>query len=242
MESFDQSGDGTLILDDFVTVDQLRNKLDSIAREEKGAAMELTKQAKVEEEALQLLTAQMDMINDKEPTMPERFLSIIPYLFPLLDSLQYARFLVQGNAENPIAIGAAVLYGLYRSIPLGGFIAFFALSFLSGNPSINRLIRYNMQQAIYVDIALIFPSLIAGLVALVANGQIPEGVTALGSDAIVLSIFAVCAYASVSSLLGVEPNKIPFISEAVNARMPSIEMFDQEGRFTGKKNDEDKKD
>jgi hypothetical protein len=243
MESFDQSGDGRLQPGEFVTVDKIRNKLDAIARDEKGAALELAKRAKVEEEALQFRTAQMDILNDREPTATERFVSVLPYLFPLLESLQYAQFLVTENADNPIAIGAAALYGLYRSIPLASLVAFYALRFLSGNPGINRLIRYNMRQAIYVDIALIFPGLIAGLVALVANGQIqiPTALIELGSDGIVLSTLAVCAYASVSSLLGATPDKIPFISDAVNDRMPSIEMFDQEGRFTGKKDDEDNK-
>jgi Chloroplast import apparatus Tic20-like/EF-hand domain pair len=251
LENFDTSGDGALQLDEFVTVEQLRNKLEALARDEKQAALELKKKAKIEEEALQFLQAQMEILNDRAPTGTDKLLSILPYLFPLLDGLQFARFLVLGNPENPISIAIGLLYALYRSIPFGGFIAFLALNLLSGNPSINRLIRFNMQQAIYLDIALFFPGLLAGLYALVGSGlglQLPQSVTELGTDAVFFSMVALVGYAVVSSLLGVTPDKIPFISNAVSQRMPSIDMFDASGRFLGSsrgetdENEKDKKD
>jgi hypothetical protein len=78
--------------------------------------------------------------------------------------------------------------------------------------------------------------------------QLPPSVTELGSDAVFFSMLAVLGYAVVSSLLGVTPDKIPFISNAVSQRMPSIDMFDASGRFLGSseretdEKDEDKKD
>ena len=48
---------------------------------------------------------------------------------------------------NPLVVIMALLYGLYRSIPFLGFAAFYKINFLSGNPSMNRLVRFNMQQA-----------------------------------------------------------------------------------------------
>ena len=108
-----------------------------------------------------------------------------------------------------------------------------------------------MQQAIYLDIALFFPGLLAGLYALVGSGlglQLPQSVTELGTDAVFFSMVALVGYAVVSSLLGVTPDKIPFISNAVSQRMPSIDMFDASGRFLGSsrgetdENEKDKKD
>lgn len=246
LENFDKSGDGALQLDEFVTVEQLRNKLDAIARDEKQAAIELAKQAKLEEEAVQFLQAQMEILNDREPTATDKLVSILPYLFPLLDGLQFARFLVIGNPDSPISIAIGILYALYRSIPFGGFIAFFALSFLSGNPTINRLIRFNMQQAIYLDVALFFPGLLAAIYSVVLSGlgvQLPPSVTELGSDAIFFTLLATLAYATISSLLGIAPDKIPFIGDAVNSRMPTLDMFDAQGRFLPreKKDEKDEK-
>lgn len=250
MEDFDASGDGVLQKDEFVTMDRFRTKLDALAREEKAQALEKTKQAQKEEELAKFLQAQLDVLNDGPPSASDKILSTLPYLFPLLDGFQFARFLVLQNPDNPISATIAILYALYRSIPLGGFIAFFALSFLSGNPRINRLIRFNMQQAIYLDIALFFPSLLAGLYSLVASGsfQLPRAVTELGTDAIFFALVAALGYSVVSSLLGITPNKIPFISDAVDARLPTVDMFDKEGRFQPKNprtkddDDENKRD
>ena len=242
MDAFDKSGDGALQLDEFVGMDQLRNRLDALAREEKALALEKAKAAKMEQEAVQFLQAQLEMINDKAPTNSDKLLSCLPYLFPLLDGLQFARFLVMGNLENPVAVAIGIVYALYRAIPFGGLIAFFTLSFLSNNPSINRLIRYNMQQAIYLDIALFFPGLIAAVISLISPGNIPPVFAELGNDALFFSMLAAVGYSTVSSLLGQEPNKIPVISQAVESRMPTVDMFDSEGRFLPRNQQKDDSD
>jgi hypothetical protein len=163
-----------------------------------------------------------------------------------LDGLQFARFLVLENPDNVFAALIAITYGLYRAIPFGGFIAFFALNFLAGNPRINRLIRFNMQQAIFVDIALFFPGLLAALYSLIAQAfgnALPPSVTEIGTDAIFGLLLITIAYASISSLLGITPDKIPILSKAVNDRMPTVDMFDEQGRFNPRRrlNEEEKK-
>ena len=231
MEDFDKSGDGALQLDEFVGVDVMRNRLDSLVRDEKALALEMAKAAKLEEEAVQLLQAQLEMLNEKAPSGTDKLVSILPYLFPLLDGLQFAKYLVLGNPDNPFSVVVALLYAFYRSIPFGGILTFFALSFLSGNPSLNRLIRFNMQQAIFLDIALFFPGLIAALLTTLSPGTIPTSLNVIGDNALFLVLLATIGYSVVSSLLGIEPNKIPVISEAVLRRMPTVDTFDAEGRF-----------
>jgi len=170
-------------------------------------------------------------LNDKEPTTGDKVLSVLPYLFPLMDGLQYGRFLLggEGSESNPFVVILAVLYGLYRTIPFSGFLAFFALNFLGGNPSINRLVRYNMQQAIYLDISLFFPGLLSGLIGLLlgqANVVLDPTLVQVSTDAIFVTLLAALAYCTASSLFGITPNKIPFISTAVDNRMPTVDMFD----------------
>lgn len=251
MNEFDKSGDGVLRVDEFVTVDKFRNRLESLAREEKQIAIDATKKAKTEAEEAKQAEAILELINDKPPTGQDKLLSVLPYLFPLMDGLQFGRFLLAGeDGSNPVVAVIALLYTLYRSIPFSGFAAFFALNFLAGNPSINRLIRFNMQQAIFLDIALFFPSLLASIggIALNAGGvQIPTQISELGTDAVFVTLLVTLAYCSVSSILGQEPNKIPLISKNVEDRMPNINDFvDESGKIKRfeprEKDDENDKD
>lgn len=204
--------------------------------------------AQREKEVAAILEAKAEILNDGTPTNRDKVLSILPYLLPLMDGLQYGRFLLgaEGAEANPFVIILALLYSLYRSIPLSGFIAFFVLNILGGNPSINRLIRFNMQQAIFIDIALFFPGLLSGIIGLVTAGadfHFPVTVIQTSTDTIFLTLLSVLGYCSISSLLGSTPNKVPLISKAVEDRMPSIDMFDidAEGRITPREEDEEGK-
>lgn len=231
MRDFDKSNDGKLQPGEFVSLDMFRSRLDALAREEKEQARQAADLAKREKDAVALIQAQLDLLNDRPPTNSDKILSVLPYLLPLLDGLQFARFIVMGNPENPLSLALGLLYAVYRLIPFGGLIAFFALSFLSGNPSINRLVRFNMQQAIYLDIALIFPGLVGAIIEIVAGNKAPPAIFELGSDFIFGLMLLTIGYATISSLLGVTPDKIPLISPAVEARLPTVDMFDANGRF-----------
>jgi len=250
MKDLDKSGDNKLQIDEMVSVDSFRNRLEYLAQDEKrktNAAIRSTaKSAKVSE----LIESQLALINDRPPTGTDKALSVVPYLFPLMDGLLFGQFLLQ-DANNPVFGVVAAIYTLYRSIPFSGVLTFFALSAGSNNLSLNRLVRYNMQQAIYLDFALFIPGIVGAITAAVSSGlfgfQLPPGIAEIGSDAVFLTLSATLAYSTVSSLLGAEPDKIPLISDAVNKRLPSIDisMFDSEGRFVPpqlkeKKDDDDK--
>jgi len=216
--------------------------LDALARDEKQLAAEAQKRAKEEAEAVLFAEAKLDLINEKEPTNGDKLISIIPYLFPLLDGLQYGRFILgQEDSGNPVVVVLAILYTLYQRIPFSGFVAFLSLSFLSGNLRLNRLIRYNMQQAIFVDIWLIVPGLLSGIYGLgmtALKAESPAGLGEIGNDAIFVILLLVLAYCTGSSLLGVAPDKLPFISQAVSDRMPTLDMFDKDGRMVQNKEEE----
>ena len=236
IDVFDKSGDGNLQMDDFVTVDRFRNQLEALAREEKRLAAEAEQEAKRMQQQALLAEAKLEFLNEKEPTLSDKIVSVLPYLFPLMDGLQYGRFLLGSDSagENPLVVLVAILYGLYRSIPFSGFVAFFALNVLSGNPSLNRLVRFNMQQAIFLDIALIFPSLAIGLGGILsgsAGSPVSNAAGEIFSDVIFASMLLTLLYCTVSSLLGIEPSGIPIISQSVKDRMPTIDMFDADGRF-----------
>lgn len=245
MDEFDTSGDGALQMDEFVSVDRFRSRLEGIIRDEKAAALEAKKQAKKEKEAAVLAEARANILNDGPPTNKDKVLSTIPYLFPLMDGLLFGRFLLT-DTDNPGVQILGLIYTIYRNIPFSGFVTIVAFNLLSANVGINRLIRFNMQQAIYLDIALFIPSLIASIYSLVIKDGVAETITQLGSDAIFVTLIAAIGYSVISSLLGATPDKLPGISNYVNQRMPTIDMLDETGQFIPKdqrkgKEDEDKR-
>lgn len=250
MDKFDVSGDGYLQLEEMVSVDQFRNQLEAFSREEKQLAREAVLEAQKEEEEATKAEARMTLLNDKEPTDSDKILSILPYLFPLFDSFSFGRYFFIDNADNPLLAIIGLVYAAYRSIPFSGFAAFIALNTLSNNPGLNKLIRFNMQQAIFLDIALFFPGLLGTLLAGIGSAagyQVPQSLVQTSSTAIFGVLVLTVIYASASSLVGVKPNLIPFISDAVEDRMPTIDMFDDEGRFIPtnqreQKDDDEKKD
>eukprot|EP00980_Cylindrotheca_fusiformis_P017095 scaffold5247_cov130-Cylindrotheca_fusiformis.AAC.14 len=242
VDFFDKNGDGKLQLNEFVSEDKLRNQLDFLIREEKALELVNSKQVRQAQEAEKLKETLMSIINEDEPTTSDKILSTVPYLLPLLESLQFAAFFAVKNPDNPLAQAAAVAYGVYRSIPLGGFISFVALAYLSTNPTLNRLVRFNMQQAIFLDIALFVPGFLSFLLGLVAaaNSSLAPPPEALeyGSDAVVLAMLGSVTYASVSSLLGKTPDKLPIVSQAAKDRTITREMFENVGQFMGGKSDD----
>jgi hypothetical protein len=249
MEAFDQNSDGVLQLEEFVTIEIFRNRLEAVAREEKRQATDAKKAAVKEAEMANLVEVRASLINEAAPSNTDKIVSVLPYLLPLLDSVALGRFLLAENQDNPLVIGLGLLYTAYRTIPLSGFIAYLGLNRLSGTPSQNRLVRFNSQQAIFLDIALFFPSLVGLLFGLLGSGaglNIPPAVTELSSDVLFGTMLLTIAYCSVSSILGIAPNKIPLISKMVEDRMPTIDMFDMEGRFIPEdmreEKNEDKKD
>lgn len=235
MKDFDINGDGTLQLDEFVGVDKFRNKLEALVREERDLARQQAKEAQEQAQQAQVVQAQMELVNDNPPTVSDKVLSVLPYLFPLVDGLQFARFLIEGHPDNPLAMGAVVAFALYRSIPLGGFLSFFALNFLSANPRINRLVRFNMQQAVWLDIALFAPALMGALVFGLLNQlgvSLPPLAVELSNDAMFVALLAAVGYSIVSSLLGETPNQLPFVSKRAEDRMITSDMFGADGRFS----------
>jgi len=243
MQELDVNKDGFMQVEEMVSVEQFRNKLEAYAREEKQLARQALSEAQEEADKAKLAEARLEFLNDKDPTQQDKVLSVLPYLFPLLDSLQFGRFLLVDNAENPIVGLVGLFYATYTSIPFSGFIAYVALTTLSSNPGLNRLIRFNMQQAIFLDIALFVPGLLIALVAgvgSVAGFTIPDATNQFLSTAIFGVLVVTIFYSSISSLLGQAPNKIPVISQAVEDRMPTYDMFDEEGRFVPRQARENK--
>ena len=84
----------------------------------------------------------------------DRIFSVLPYIVPLLDGDRYGRYLFY--LFPPLGFADSLLLGpfklIYGMVPFAQFIFFIGLSVLSRNPSISRPVRFNMQQALILDI------------------------------------------------------------------------------------------
>ena len=238
MKIFDEGGDGLLQLNEFQGIEKLKSRLEQFMRDEKMAAIKVemtAREAKMASEASEKRVQELiELLNSKPPSFSDKLLSIIPYLVPLIDLLQYGRVLLSPFEDNFVIRAWIILYNLYTKIPFAGLVAFFAIQVLSNDMKLNRLVRYNLQQAVYIDIALFFPAIIVAFCDFLPT-EIHDAVLPIASDITFFVFFSMCLYSIGSSLLGVIPDKIPVISDQVDARVPSAEMFDAEGNFLGKK-------
>ena len=152
----------------------------------------------------------------------DRILSCLPYLLPILDGDSYGRYIFR--AFPPLGLADAILLGpfhlIYDSIPFFGLIAFFGLTFASRNPDIPRSIRFNMQQAVLMDIILIFPSLFGrfGSIGGIGGGM-PRILVESGNNFVFYVLVAAVGYALFSNVTGKVPNQIPWVSEAAEQQI-----------------------
>lgn len=97
----------------------------------------------------------------------------------------------------------------------------------------NKLVRYNLRQAVNIDIAMFFPSILAFLVSAVLGEDAAKlaPVATIGSDVIFVTVVVCVLYSVGSSALGVLPDSLPIIS-----------AMNREGRRGKSDGDDDNKD
>lgn len=153
--------------------------------------------------------------------VPDRVVALLPYVLPLMSALRYGRFffamfpaaVVLLKPLMPILRGVAML-------PMGNLIIFFAIYLgIAKNQSLSRFCRFNAMQAILLDIALIFPSLVEALFGPGILGiGLPGVVTMVMHNAIFITTLAVFALSAVGCMTG-RYVRLPIISEAAEAQM-----------------------
>lgn len=218
IDMYDDNNDGLLQRSEFAPTEELRMKLENMFREKQ----EEERQVRVEERQRMLedkMKAEAGVVpageaNDGPATVSDKALSALAYILPLADSMVFAGHLFatfpdQTAWAQPIAAALLIL----RSVPFATLAGFFSLSFLSRNPEVNKLVRFNMQQAINLDIAMFLPTWIGALASL-ALGQDAYKLLPLsqaGSDVIFVTMLFAVAYSVVVSATGDFPNKLPII-------------------------------
>ena len=140
-------------------------------------------------------------------------MNLLSFSYPNLGD-QFARFIYMRIPPLKVAeqIFLGPLISLDSSVPFFGFALFLGLVVLARNTSISRGVRFNIQQAILIDIALIFPDLIGSF----APKNIPLAIVEPCNNFVFYAYASAVGYSIFSNIRGKTPREIPFISEAAD--------------------------
>ena len=144
-------------------------------------------------------------------------LSCLPYLLLMLDGNKYGRFIF-ALVPALVMVNYVVLgpfKALYIVVPFLQFGLFIGLTLLAQNPEIPRPVRFNLQQAVILDILLFFPTLLGEVTGLFAPLFLVES----GSNFVFYDLVATVGYSVVSNVIGKIPDQIPVVSEAVEMQI-----------------------
>ena len=147
----------------------------------------------------------------------QRILSIVLYMLPLSDSVQFGSSLF---AQYPflqiIFLPTIPIYLLERVMPFGSFLIFTLIFlFITRNPKIPYFLRFNSMQAILLNISVIAISFTFQILLL------PLGLNLLIrtlSSTILICILAIIIFAIVECIKGKEPD-LPGITTAVRMQI-----------------------
>lgn len=154
---------------------------------------------------------------EDEVPLAERALACLPYVLPLCDALPFGKYVITEFPALALALlplaPFAPLMAIVNAVPFGEFILFIVLTTSSRNPSFSRFVRFSMQQAVLLDIALIFPQLL-GQVGSALKLSPPESIVEPLSTTVFFAVLASVCYSLVANGFGNTPNGIPVVSEA----------------------------
>lgn len=219
VDKFDSNKNGVLEFDEF-DMKELQASLDKLLvhREVERVASE-----KAEEKRLAKLEMEQKLKEYNE-TLPgnddtgllTRIGSVVAYGLPILDAARLGlpiaimlNFLL--GADGLIhALDALIVAG--NAIPFASLILYLIIQWISDQEELPALLRYNLKQAALLDIAIAFPALLAD-----ASGLLPDQAVASQIWVVLHSIgfLAICGcafYSMASSVLGIAPRSIPWVS------------------------------
>ena len=155
--------------------------------------------------------------NDTTNPLPDRLLSCFPYLLPLADGCSFGRYIYSrfppiGAVER---FTLQPLSDLFGSVPFSGLVVFVAFSFAARQQNLPRYVRFNIQQAILLDIALVFPSLFGS-----AADNLLRYLVEPATNFVFYCFVAATGYSLVWNLVrGEEPDQIPVVSDAARQQI-----------------------
>jgi hypothetical protein len=146
---------------------------------------------------------------------PDRIKSCIPYMLPLIDGDSFGRFIYE--RIPPLAsldyVFLRPFVDGFHAVPFLSILLFmtFALAPQLFRDSLSREVRFNAQQAVLIDVALIFPTLIGEAIE---GEKVPRQLLEPSTNFVWIAYVSLVVYSVTSCLRGKKPDGIPFISGA----------------------------
>ena len=146
---------------------------------------------------------------------PDRIKSCIPYILPLIDGDGFGKYIYEripplGTLDylllRPLVEGV-------NAAPLLGIVIFTAFALGPQLTGQSREVRFNAQEAVLIDIALIIPELVRDAVR-ESDAKFPRAFVEPCSNFVWYFYVSLVVYSVVSNLRGKKPNQIPFLSSA----------------------------
>ena len=147
----------------------------------------------------------------------QRLLGLLAYLLPWSDALSFGRELYNLFPWiSYLALPATPVLLLERSIPFGGFLLFLVLFLVVvRNPNVPYYLRFNVLQAILLDILLVVLALAFNvLLSPLGNSLMIRTL----NNTVFIGALVLMLYASVQCIRGKEAD-LPTLSEAVRMQL-----------------------
>lgn len=163
----------------------------------------------------QVQTFEIREDENQDNSVGTRLLACLAYLLPLTDAVRYmAPLVAYFPVFAPLYILLSIPASIIHAIPLGSLILFIAVSALSNNRDLPRLLRFNLQQAVLVDVALFLPGILLGLLAMINGEGGGENFQWIEAMEFIFVLIASGYSMAVTLFLGKDPDGIPAISDA----------------------------
>ena len=147
----------------------------------------------------------------------QRLLGLLAYLLPWSDALSFGRELYNLFPWiSNLALPATPVLLLERSIPFGGFLLFLVLFLVVvRNPNVPYYLRFNVLQAILLDILLVVLALAFNvLLSPLGNSLMIRTL----NNTVFIGALVLVLYASIQCIRGKEAD-LPSLSEAVRMQL-----------------------
>lgn len=223
LAALDTNRDGVLQLEEF-DVRSFQASLDKIVdemRTQERAALGLEEERTAKEEVkvkYETAVAEYEKSLDEDAGPLANIAGALAYILPLLDCLVFGLpLLAVFPAIAPAFAFLNDVLAVIHMVPFGQFLIFIAMQALASNESVPRPVRFNLRQAISIDIAQFLPAIAGAAIGFASsslNFTVPAEVILACSSAVFLPTVGLILYSVLCSLVGVLPRGIPNISDS----------------------------
>ena len=145
----------------------------------------------------------------------DRIKSCIPYMLVMIDGDMFGKYIYE--RIPPLGtLDYIFLRPIVEGVQAAPFLSIILFAIFALGPRLtdqSREVRFNSQQAVFLDIAILLPSLIAESVA---DAHLPRAILEPAANFVWYTYISAVLYCVTSNLRGKVPNQIPWISAMAN--------------------------